>query len=122
MRRGTKVESAREELADLNAKLHGRSLLTESFYRQLMQAGFAYRQCFLVSLVPDGSNTFFGQVIRQDGRVFEFDLDLDSAQFSSWTDVTDAFLKRYERNRKSKPWAKEVVAYDFFKANRGRRD
>lgn len=109
-----KVESAKEELIQLNEKFHKKLLVTEVFYKQLMQNGFAYRQCLLVSIFPDSSNTYTGALIRQDGNVFEFDIDLDSAEASSWENVTDSFLEQCERNKVVKPWLKEVVAYSLF--------
>lgn len=112
---GKKVKAAKEELIQLNDKFHKSSLVTEAFYNQLMQRGFAYRQCLLVAIFPDGSNTYCGQLIRQDGNVFDFDIDLDSAEYSSWKDVTDSFRQIYERNKAAKPWLKEVVAYNLFK-------
>ncbi|MGC3875394.1 hypothetical protein ACPF7Z_19315 [Halomonas sp. GXIMD04776] len=109
-----KVDSVKEELIELNEKLHKKLLVNENFYKQLMQKGFAYHQCLLVSLFPDSSNTYCGKLIRQDGSVFEFDIDLDSAEYSSWEDVTGSFRELYERNKVGKPWLKDVVAYDLF--------
>ena len=115
MRMGIKqIESVKSELAELNNKFHDKSLLTDSFYKQLMQAGFAYSQCILVSIFPDSSNTYCGQIIRQDGNVVEFDIDLDSAEYSSWKDITDDFRKTCEKNSRAKPWLKEVVAFNLF--------
>lgn len=116
--RSKKVESKKEQLIELNNKFHKGLLLTEAFYQQLMQSGFAYRQCLLVSIFPDSSNTYSGQIIRQDGNIFNFDIDLDSAECSLWEDVTDSFRDIYERNKSRKPWLKEVVAYHLFRSNR----
>ena|SRR5690554_3017424 len=109
-----KLESVKEELIELNEKFHKKLLVTEAFYRQLTQNGFVYRQCLLVSIFPDSSNTYCGKLIRQDGNVFEFDVDLDSAEDSSWEDVTDSFLDLCERNKVAKPWLIEVVACNLF--------
>ena len=63
-----KAELMKEELVELNDKFHNKKLIGDTFYRQLMQAGFAYSQCILISIFPDGGNTFCGQIIRQDAR------------------------------------------------------
>jgi hypothetical protein len=76
-----------------------------------MQQGFAYATSTLVSLVPDGANTFTGKMIRQDGRVFEFDVDVDSPEFTTWRDVTDEFQDGLRTGR-TKPWSAERLAYD----------
>lgn len=115
MGEGAKAELTREELVELNNKFHRKTLLNDVFYKQLMQAGFAYRKCLLISIFPDGANTFCGKMIRQDGRVVEFDIDLDADKFSSWEDVTDSFNEMYAKNNRIKPWLKEIVAYDLFR-------
>ncbi|OHX38163.1 hypothetical protein BJL95_23435 [Methylomonas sp. LWB] len=104
----------KKEIVDVNAKFHQKILLESEFYRQLMQAGCVFNQCILISIFPDGSNTYCGKVIRQDGRVIDFDIDFDAADYSIWTDTTDAFHEIYEKNKSSKPWMKEVIAYDLF--------
>jgi hypothetical protein len=109
-----KLESVKEELIELNDKFHKKLLVTDAFYKQLMQSGFDYRHCLLVSIFPDSSNTYCGKLIRQDGNVFEFDIDLDSAEYSSWEDVTYSFQEFCERNKAAKPWLKEVVASNLF--------
>ncbi|MDH5354747.1 MAG: hypothetical protein OEY09_09930 [Gammaproteobacteria bacterium] len=109
-----KIVSVKHELIELNNKFRDKVLLTDAFYKQLMHAGFAYNQCILVSIFPDGSSTYCGQIIRQDGNVVEFDIDLDFAEYSSWKDITDAFRITVETNIRSKPWLKEVVAFNLF--------
>ena len=110
-----KVETVREELIELNDKFHKKQLIGDVFYRQLMQTGFAYRQCILVSIFPDGGNTYGGQIIRQDGNVIKFDIDLDSDEYSCWEDITDSFNRLYEKDKLAKPWLKEVVAYNLYR-------
>lgn len=116
----SKVESVRNDLIELNKKFYEKSLLPEAFYKQLMQAGFAYSQCVVISIFPDGSNTYCGKLISQEDSVIEFDVDLDSCEYSSWEDVTDTFRKTYKENEKSKPWATEVVAYDLYLATKNK--
>ncbi|WP_425628497.1 hypothetical protein [Vibrio neptunius] len=109
-----RIESVADELAELNRKFYDKLLLSDEFYNQLMHSGFAYRQCFLVSIFPDSANTYYGQLIKQDGDVVEFDIDLDNAKYSSWENITVSFRELYEKNRSTKPWLREVVAYDLF--------
>lgn len=105
-----KAESARHALEELNRRFHARKLAGKGFYAQLMEQGFAHGQCVLVSLVPDGANTYVGKIIRQDGRMFEFDVDLDVPALSSWTDVSENFERELRAGR-FKPWAQESLAY-----------
>ena len=81
-----------------------------------MQAGFAYRNCILVELFPDGETSWFGVIIRQDCLVFEIDLDLHYPEYSEWTDISEAFHNKALRFRDIKPWLKEVVAFKQFEA------
>ena len=53
------------DLADLNAQFHGRTLLGQAFYDQLVQAGFVVTACVLASIFPDGGNTHCGTLVRQ---------------------------------------------------------
>lgn len=110
-----KVESVKEELVELNDKFHKKQLVGDTFYKQLMQAGFAYSQCILISIFPDGGNTYCGQIIRQDGNVIKFDIDLDSAEYSCWENITDSFNRLYDKDKLAKPWLKEVVAYSLYR-------
>lgn len=109
-----KIESVTGDLVELNRKFHDKLLLSGDFYKQLMQAGLAYRQCLLVSIFPDSANTYCGKVIKQDGDVIEFDIDLDNSKYSSWDNITVSFRELYEKNRDTKPWLKDVVAYELF--------
>ena len=65
-------------------------------------------------IFPDGSNTYCGQIIRQDGQIVKFDIDLDSAEYSSWEFITNDFRKTFEKNSRTKPLIKEVVAFNLF--------
>lgn len=115
MDKGAKIgEVVKKEIVELNDRFHNKQLLNDAFYQQLMQMEFAYKQCFLISVFPDGSNTYCGQIIRQDGHIFEFDIDLDSAEYSSWKDVTETFRQICDKNKSNKPWLREVMAYSIF--------
>jgi hypothetical protein len=107
------VEMAARALAELNQRFCARELLGEAFYVEMRARGFIHAQCVLVSIAPDGSNTYFGRIIRQDGRVFDFDVDLDDSAFSSWIDVTEKF-ERDLRARRFKPWSPELLAHAEF--------
>jgi hypothetical protein len=112
--RTKKTELVEEKLVEINKKFHEKQLVDESFYQQLLQQGFVYRHSLLVSIFPDSSNTYFGKIIRQDGNVFEFDVDLDEAECSSWHEITADFREYYEKNKRVKPWLVEVVASKLF--------
>ena len=92
-----KIDSVKDELVELNNKFHEKYLLFDAFYEQLIQAGFGYNRCILVSIFPDGRNTYCGQIIRQDGQIVKFDIDLDSAEYSSWEFITNDFRKKFEK-------------------------
>lgn len=121
MRRGMKVRKTEAELQILNRGFHDKSLMPNPFYKQLMQAGFAYRNCILVTLFPDGETSCFGVIIRQDDLVFEIDLDLHDPEYSEWTDISEPFRNKALRLRDMKPWLKEVVAFKQFEAMRKER-
>lgn len=92
-----KTDLVKKELVKLNEKFHKKLLMDEAFYKQLIQGGFVYHQCLLVSIFPDSCNTYSGKIIRQDGNVFEFDIDLNSAEYTSFKDVTDIFQELYKK-------------------------
>ncbi len=92
-------------------------MLPSSFYDQLRDKDFEYLKCVLVNVFPDDFNSYCGRIIRQDGRIFKFDLEMDEKESSLWDDVTDKFLETYRQLRKSKPWTVEVVAVQLFNKN-----
>ena len=114
----TKVDSAIREHSDLNARFRSGEMVVSRFYAQLTERGCEVDKCVLVKLVPDGAETYFGTVIRQDGRIFEFDLALTDSSASDWEEKTGDFLREFERAQKSKPWMPEVVAYRMFMEER----
>lgn len=114
-----KVEFIEKEIVELNSKFHAKQLLTDIFYKQLIQSGFLFKQCLLISIFPDSCNTYCGQIIRQDGHIFTFDVDLDSSEYSIWKDVTEEFIQTYDKNKTIKPWLKEVVTYRMFSCIKG---
>lgn len=109
-----KIALMLKELVELNNSFHQKRLIGDAFYVQLIQEGFIYLQCVLISIFPDSSNTYCGQIIRQDGNVIKFDIDLDSQARSSWEDITNEFKKLFEDHKITKPWSKEVIAYNLF--------
>jgi hypothetical protein len=114
-----KVEQCRQELLDLNQKFRNGQLLGRSFYAQLGLHGCDPKRSVLVVLVPEGADTFSGNVIKQDGTVLGFDIDLDAPELSQWEDLTQKFHEETRRLLGRKPWAASVVAYALFR-ERGR--
>lgn len=109
-----KVDQAREEHRRLNEAFRARKVLDSRFYSQVKAAGCDPEGSVLVSYTPDGADTYFGTLIRQDGRVLAFDIALANPAGSEWEDRTEEFLQEYGRNRKSRPWLPTVVAYESF--------
>ena len=112
-----KIDKTREEVNLLNKQYHARHLASTEFYSQLESHGVLINASVLVSLVPDGSNTYFGMIITQDQTIFSFDIDLDNSKYSTWEDVTDQFHIELRNKTRNKPWAVEVVAYKIFNEN-----
>lgn len=108
------VQESRKALLEVNSRFWKRSLLGPSFYVQLDAQGFDCARSLLVVAVPEGSNTYSGHIIRQDGRVFRFDVDLDSPHLSEWEDVTQSFLEKCRKLEAAEPWADPVVAWALF--------
>lgn len=101
---------AEREFRTLNERFRSERLLSASFYEQIRGKGIEPHESVLVRLTPDGANTYFGQVIRQDGTVFDFDIDLDLPAHSKWVETTAEFENSYRRFAHSKPWREEVLA------------
>lgn len=85
---------------ELNILFSQRKLASASFYEQLMSAGFLYQRSTLLEFFPDGGGTFCGVIVRQDNKVFRFDIDVDVPTFSEFEDVSD--------ERKIKSLSKEL--------------
>jgi hypothetical protein len=112
-----RVESAARAFAELNGRFRAGELIGEAFYVEMIARGFNHAQCVLVSVVPDGANTYVGRIIRQDGRVFDFDVDLDDPALSSWTDVSESFERDLSAGR-FKPWSPELLAHAEYARSR----
>ena len=113
--KNNKIESITDELLKLNKKFHSKSLLTESFYVQLEQAGFMYKKCILINLFPDSSNTYCGKIIRQDGQVFEFDIDLDSHEYFSLKSGKESFNKINTNGINNELRLEQIAALNLFR-------
>jgi hypothetical protein len=113
-----KVEQSRHELRALNDRFRSRELLPEPFYAELRQHGCEPDRCVLVQLMPEGARTYSGKIIRHDGVVLSFDVDLDAPELSQWVDTTGEFEKENRRLAQRQPWASAVVAYELFRALR----
>jgi hypothetical protein len=109
------VQQSRQELVELNERFRSRHLLSKSFYAQLEQHGCDTQRSVLVELVPDGASTYSGKLIRQDGTVLSFDIDLDSPDMSKWDDVTRSFQAESRRLQRSRPRARPVIAYELLR-------
>ncbi len=110
------LDHAVRDQTELNRRFRAGELLDDRFHAQLEGYGCDVETCVLVSLVPDGNETYCGTIIRQDGRVFDFDLALGDPESSEWEDRTEAFLREYEQNKKRKDFRPGVVAYRMFLA------
>ena len=112
-----KVSKARTLLIDQNQEFHEMRMLPPSFYDLLKDKNFEYLRCVLVNVFPDDFNSYCSRIIRQDGRIFKFDLEMNEKEYSIWEDVTGEFLETYNRINKSKPWSDEVIAVQMFNEN-----
>lgn len=108
---GMKQQNAESQLRELNRLFHDRSIAAASFYQQLAACDLDVDRCVLVELVPDGAAIYFGRLISPDGTVLEFDLDLESPDYSEWSNVTDQFTEHVAASAKHKPWLPEVIAH-----------
>lgn len=116
MTKSIKVDKAKAIATELNKEFHGKSIISNEFYQQLEDNDFTVSQCILIGFFPDSGDTYCGKIIKQDGRIFEFDVSLGSPDYSIWDDITVEFCDWYKRNYKSKPWEEEIVAYEMFKS------
>ena len=111
-----------KEIAELNEKFHSKALLNNEFYEQLIKMGFNYKDCLLVSIFPDGDNTYCGKLINQDGKLIKFDVDLDDFQHSAWTDVSSELRNFSKTARNTKSPSIEAIAFDIFLNSRKNAD
>jgi len=111
-----KVSRTKNEICELNEKFHSKELLSQDFYIQLDRKGIVLASSVLVYLIPDGDNTYLGKIIRQDGDIVAFDLDLDDEKYSEWKNVTEEFLNEFRVKSKNQPWLESIVAYEYFKS------
>jgi len=111
---GIKIDRAREDIEILNEAYNNRSLVSNEFYDQLEGYGVVINASILVSFIPDGANTYSGEIITQDEAVFSFDIDLYHPKYSIWDDISIQFYKDVKNSIRNKPWAVEVIAYQMF--------
>lgn len=97
MRETRTMEQARLELEKMNETFRARKILPEAFYSQIEQRGFQIDSAILVNLVPEGSNTYSGQILSADARLFYFDIDLDSPQMAVWEELETKPKKSSDR-------------------------
>jgi hypothetical protein len=113
--KGMRFHKTRSSLEKLNKDFYELKIIGNSFYGQLSDNNVDVWKSVLVCIAPDGDNTFIGTLIRQDGKVFEFDLDIEDPVYSNWTEISEQFFEVLEKNLNSKPWSDDVVAYQLFK-------
>jgi hypothetical protein len=113
-----KVKATQREILELNEKFSQRKLFGESFNETFERNGVDCKRSVLVKVIPEGSGTYTGRVIQQEGKVLKFDIDLEAADLSEWEDVTKESIADYERMLKARPWDEIVVAYQLFLACR----
>jgi transposase len=113
------VERSRAAIRELNERFRSGHLIGKSFYAQLGLHGCDPSRSVLVTVVPEGSNTFSGQIIKQDGSVVTFDIDLDSPELSRWEDCSQDFQQERQGLVHSRPWAESVVAFELFQEING---
>lgn len=102
------MDFLRKDLFLLNSKFKNRQLsLSEDFYNQLESCGFDINNSFLVEIVPDGGNTYFGTIINQLLEVFTFDIDMDFKTHSK-------IKKKLKQNQLDK-FARELAALECTK-------
>jgi len=68
----------------------------------------------LISICPDGDNTYFGSLINQLGEVFSFDIDCDDEKYSRWGSMGSVTSYKSMLHGKLKPWDAEGIAIDIF--------
>ena len=105
--------STENGLNELNSKFHSKQHIAPGIYQQLMKSGFLHQKSFLVAVFPDGSNTYCGKIIKENGLVFNFDIDNPSS--SSFSDITEDFMKKAKAGTNSR----EAVSLMIFKLMSG---
>lgn len=71
-------------------------------WQRLAERGFDQDRSRLLLLCPDSGATFFGKIIRQDGRIFGFDIALDNLSADEFEDVSYKILgTKNARNAKA---------------------
>jgi hypothetical protein len=76
--------------------------------------GIEIEDSLLISICPDGDNTFVGSFISQDGYMYSFDIDCDDRKYSKLEKGALTVLELSSKNTGTKPWDPYQVAMKFF--------
>ena len=111
-----KQKQAESALLKFNKSYWDESLMPVSFYNALREFGIEIGKSVMVNLIPDGDNTYVGGIIRQDGSLFEFDLDLVEPENNTWEEVPNKSNKssKLPQHTKTRPWDDIVLANELF--------
>ena len=108
------MERAWTAIRQLNERFWCRDFATPAFYLQLENLGFHVPESVLVNLFPDDEHDWFGEIIRQDRKVFRFDISIYGINQSLCEESTLDFQRRLKVLSVSKPWSPEVLASKLF--------
>jgi hypothetical protein len=112
-------KETRQAIEELNAYFHSGTLCGQVFYDQLAVLGIDCDKSWMVDVRSERDRHYCGSLIASNGKVYEFDVDLDDACASTWADVSTAAGAEYQRLRAVQPDARLAVALDlFFERNR----
>lgn len=109
-----KMRKAKDSVFLLNKMFHEFEIAPEEFYLQIKARGFDTGLSILISICPDGDNTYIGSLINQLGEMFSFDIDCDDEKYSRWDFMGSVASYKSKFHRKLKPWDSEVIAIDIF--------
>ena len=110
-----RVREEKTNILHLNKMFHEFKVAPEEFFQQLKSRDVDIGLSILISICPDGDNTYFGSLINQFGNICSFDIDCDDEKYSRWDISSSNKLHKSPQHTKSKPWDAEVIALDLFK-------
>ena len=109
-----KVRKAKENLVQLNRMFHELDVAPIEFYQQLKSRNVDVGLSILISVCPDGDNTYFGSLINQLGSVCSFDIDCDDEKYSRWDVGSPIESSDSLQHANAKPWDAKVIAAEMF--------
>ncbi len=107
------MKGARKQIQDLNSAFWSEVVLgnpgdSANLNRQLEQLGIVIRKSVLIDVFPDGENQFEGRLIRQDGKICGFSVDLEDPASA------DLQVEGEPRPQALPPWSAEMLAREIF--------